>query len=189
MADNESNVTATTGAPETIVLGSGDLFVTEFTNSIPDDATLEVEANRLGHVQGGASIEYKPTKYTAKDDFGRVTKTITTDEEATLKSGICTFNAHTLEKLCSTARVTETAAKRTVRIGGVGNDNGKRYVIRFRHEDEVDGDVRVTIVGTNEAGITLAFAKDKETVIDAEFKAQPHDSDGTLILYEEEIPA
>ena len=31
--------------------------------------------------------------------------------------------------------------------------------------------------------------KDKETVIDAEFKAVPHDSEGTLIVYEEEIPA
>ena len=43
------------------------------------------------------------------------------------------------------------------------------------------------IVGQNEAGFTLAFAKDKETVVDAEFKASPMDSEGTLIHYEEEI--
>lgn len=60
-------------------------------------------------------------------------------------------------------------------------------MIRFHHEDKVDGDIRVTIVGRNEAGFSLAFAKDKETVVDAEFKAAPHDTDGTLILYEEEI--
>ena len=47
--------------------------------------------------------------------------------------------------------------------------------------------MRVTIVGKNEAGFSLAFAKDKETVIDAVFKAMPHDTDGTLIIYEEEI--
>ena len=33
----------------------------------------------------------------------------------------------------------------------------------------------------------LAFAKDKETVIDAEFKCLPQDDEGTLIEYTEEI--
>lgn len=172
---------------ESIVLGSGDIFVTEFSGAIPADDVIETDENNLGYVQGGASVEYKPTTYTAKDDFGRVQKTIVTEEEAILKSGIVTWNGNTLTKLSSTARVTETATKRTVKIGGTGNDNGKNYVIRFRHKDAVDGDVRVTIVGKNEAGFSLAFAKDKETVVDAEFKAMPHDSDGTLIVYEEEI--
>ena len=56
------------------------------------------------------------------------------------------------------------------------------------HEDKADGDIRVTIVGNNQAGFSLAFAKDKETVIDAEFKAMPLDTDGTKIIYEEELP-
>ena len=43
------------------------------------------------------------------------------------------------------------------------------------------------IVGRNQSGFSLAFAKDKETVIDAEFKAIPHDNNGTLIEYIEEI--
>ena len=55
------------------------------------------------------------------------------------------------------------------------------------HEDATDGDIRVTIVGSNEGGLTLAFAKDKETVINAEFKARPNDTKGTLIIYREEI--
>lgn len=45
----------------------------------------------------------------------------------------------------------------------------------------------LTIVGNNQAGFTIAFAKDSETVIDAEFKAQPMDKEGTLILYTEDI--
>ena len=97
-----------------------------------------------------------------------------------------TWNGKTLKKLCSTAIVTEATGKRTVKIGGAGNHDGKKYVIHFVHEDAVDGDIRVTIVGSNEAGFELAFAKDKETVINAEFKAQPCDSSGTLIIYEEE---
>lgn len=170
-----------------IVLGSGTFYVMEFTGEIPEDSVIEVESNILGLVQGGASVEYKPTYYTAKDDFGKKQKTIITDEEALMKSGICTFNGNTLAKISSTARVTTNGNKRIVKIGGVGNDNGKKYLIRFHHEDKVDGDIRVTIVGRNEAGFSLAFAKDKETVVDAEFKAAPHDTDGTLILYEEEI--
>lgn len=171
-----------------IVLGSGFLYCAEFDAAagIPEDSVLEVEANRLGHIKGGASVEYTPTHYTAIDDNGRRSKTITTDEEAHLKSGLMTWFGETLEKICSRARVTKTENKRTVKIGG-GKDDGKNYVIRFVHEDEEDGDVRVTIVGKNEAGFVIQFKKDTETVLDVDFKAIPHDNDGTLILYEEEI--
>jgi hypothetical protein len=175
---------------EKIVLGSGTLYCMEFTGAMPEDAAIEVETNRLGYIQGGASLEYKPTFYEAKDDLGKVTKTIVTEEEATLKSGIMTWCGKTLKKICSTARVTDdtVTGKRTVKIGGISNDDGKKYVIHFVHEDPVDGDIRVTIVGQNQSGFTLAFAKNKETVIDAQFKAQPQDTEGTLILYTEQIP-
>ena len=43
------------------------------------------------------------------------------------------------------------------------------------------------MVGSNEAGFEMAFAKDAETVINAEFKAQPMDETGTLITYKETI--
>jgi hypothetical protein len=172
---------------EKIVLGSGILYCMEFTGTLPENTAIEVEDNRLGYIQGGASLEYKPTFYEAKDDMGMVTKTIITEEEATLKSGIMTWYGNTLKKLCSTARVTEVSGIRTVKIGGIANDDGKKYVIHFVHEDIVDGDIRVTIVGQNQAGFTLAFAKNKETVIDAQFKAQPQDGEGTLIKYTEDI--
>jgi hypothetical protein len=179
--ENKNNV-------ESIVLGSGKLYFDEFTGAIPENATIETDAKLLGLIQGGATIEYKPEYYNAEDDFGLVQKTVVTKEEATLKSGICTWNGNTLKTMCSTARVTETAEKRTVKIGGSGKDDGKLYVLRFVHKDAKDGDVRLTIVGKNQSGFSLAFLKDKETVIDAEFKAAPHDTDGTLIIYEETIP-
>lgn len=179
---------------ESIVLGSGDLYCTEFEGTdkaIPEDTTIETEDNRLGHIKGGASIEYKPSFYEAKDDMGKVSKVIITEEEATLKSGIMTWCGLTLGKLCQTARVTEDTSKkkRVVKIGGIGNATGKKYLLRFVHKDTEDGDIRVTIVGNNQAGFTIAFAKDSETVIDAEFKAQPMDKEGTLILYEEDMAA
>ncbi len=171
-----------------IVLGSGKLYVTEFSSTIPEDSTIETNDNLIGYIQGGATITYTPTFYEAKDDLGYVSKKFLTEEEAVLKSGVMTWNGNTLAKLCSTARATDASGVRTVKIGGISNYDGKKYVIHFVHEDETDGDIRVTIVGSNEAGFEIAFAKDKETVINAEFKAQPQDTDGTLILYKEEIP-
>lgn len=175
---------------DSIVLGSGDLYCTDFLGTdkeIPADTEIEKEENRLGHIKGGAEIEYKPEFYDAKDDMGKVSKVIITEEEATLKSGIMTWCGKTLEKLCQTARVEEKNGKRIVKIGGIGNAKGKKYLLRFVHKDTEDGDIRVTIVGNNQAGFVIAFAKDTETVIDAEFKAQPMDKEGTLILYEEDM--
>lgn len=169
-----------------ITLGSGKLYVTDFDGStIPDMDTVCVDTNLIGYIQGGASLEYKPTFYEAKDDLGYVSETIITEEEATLKSGIMTWNGKVLDKLSDTARVSEDSSKkiRTVKIGGIGNMKRKKYIIAFHHEDPEDGDSWVVIVGQNQAGFTLAYAKDKETVIDAEFKALAQDKEGTLIMY------
>lgn len=177
---------------EKIVLGSGKLYVTVAqktgsTYDIPSNSALETEDNLIGYIQGGATVEYTPEFYEAKDDLGYVYKKYLTNEEAILRSGVMTWNGATLAKLSATARVDETiAGKRTVKIGGIGNFDNAAYVIRFVYEDKVDGDVRVTIVGANESGFEMAFAKDAETVINAEFKAIPNDAEGTLIIYEED---
>lgn len=172
---------------EKIVLGSGNTYIKEYTGKLPDIAEIEKEENRLGHTSGGASIEYTPENYTASDDFGTVSKTIITKEEALLKLGICTWCGTTLEKLASTARVTTEGNKRIVKIGGVSNDNGKSWVVLFVHKDKKDGNIYILIVGKNTAALTLTFAKDAETVINPEFKAEPQDDEGTLIQYIEEI--
>ena len=174
-----------------ITLGSGELYCIDKTDAIP--STIEeikkliVDDNFLGYISGGATLEYKPSFYEAKDDKGVVYKTIITEEEATLKSGILTFNGNTLNKLCTTGRVEETSKERVLKIGGTQNNNGKYYLIIFKYTDEIDGDAYVIIVGQNQAGFSLAFAKDKETVVDAEFKAKPMDDEGTLISFIEEI--
>lgn len=174
--------------PDRIILGSGKIFATEFSgDTIPENTVIETAENRLGHIKGGATLEYAPEFYIAKDDLGEVQKSRLVSEEVKLKTGIMTLDGNNIAKLASTARVTDGDKKRTVKIGGAGNDNGKKYLIRFVHEDAEDGDIRVTIVGRNEAGFSLAFAKDAETVVDAEFTAFPHDSEGTLVIYEEEV--
>lgn len=176
---------------ETITLGSGKLFMLELlaNGQIPADSAIEIEANRLAWIKGGAALNYSVENYDAEDDLGMVSKRKINTESVTLTSGIMTWNGQVLAKLCATARVTEANGKRIVKIGGTNNDNGKNYIIRFLHEDSVDGNLRITLVGQNTNGFALTFAKDQETVIDAEFSASKGklDSDGTLVIIEEEI--
>lgn len=178
---------------ETITLGSGKLYCLEYpaNGTIPEDADIEKEENRLAWIKGGASLEYTGEFYTAKDDLGMVSKQKINAEEVKLISGIMTWNGQTLKKLCSTARVTEANGVRTVKIGGTNHDDGKSYIFHFLHEDKADGNVRVQIVGKNTAGFTLAFASDAETVIDAEITADSGklDKEGTLVIIKEEIDA
>ena len=172
---------------EVITLGSGNLMIKEYTETMPGYTDFKDDTDLLGRIQGGATLEYSGTWYEAKDDTGKVVKTIIAEEEATLKSGVITWNGKTLTKLCSTARVEDKDGIRIVKIGGIGNYNGKSYALCFHHIDKIDGDVWIVIRGVNQGGFSLAFAKDKETVIDAEFKCLPQDDEGTLIQYVEEI--
>ncbi len=174
---------------EVITLGSGNLLCKEYSDAMPAYTDFDDTADLLGRIQGGATLEYSGEWYEAKDDTGKVVKTIVTEEEVTLKSGIITWNGKTLTKLCATARVTEADGIRTVKIGGIGNQDNKSYALCFHHVDKVDGDVWLVIRGVNQGGFSLAFVKDKETVVDAEFKALPQDDEGTLIQYIEEISA
>ena len=185
------------GTKKKVTLGSGKLYMKEFLGSLPETfkallAEMEKEENHAGWIKGGASIEYKPTMTTEKDDLGMVVKEILTDEEATFKSGLFTWNAETLAKLSSTARLStetdeETGKKyRILKVGGTGNDDGKQYVLLFVHEDPVEGNCYLAVVGRNTAGFTITFAADSATVIDAEFTCKPQDNNGTLIQYAEE---
>lgn len=178
-----------------IVVGSCDVYVSDYDGKNINEAniieTVCVKEKRFAHIKGGASVEYKPTSYTAKDDKGLVSKTVLTDEDAIVKSGFMTISPDMLNILTSTGRVEEITSKdkkyKSLKIGGINNFNGKYYVIVLHHQDKIDGDIYVIIVGNNEAGFTLNFQKDKETVVDAEFKAHPSDDEGTLITYLEEV--
>lgn len=174
---------------KTITLGSGKLYLQAFADSMPTVDTLCVEANLLGYIKGGASLEYTQETYEEKDDLGLVSKIITTSEEAILKCGLITWNGNTLKKLIDRCGVTEASGKRTTKIGGAGNAQGGYYAICFAHEDKTDGDVWVLIKGLNTAGVTLTFATEEGTLVEPEFKAMPHDDNGTLIELIEEIPA
>lgn len=172
-----------------ITLGSGKIYITPYTDTLPTVETICVEENLLGYIKGGASLEYTEETYEEKDDLGYVSKVITTSEEAVLKCGLLTWNGTTLKSLIDRCSVTESGTKRTVKIGGAANSQGKSYAICFHHIDTTDGDLWILITGRNTAGATLTFAKDAGTVIEPEFKALPQDEKGTLVQLIEEIPA
>lgn len=173
-----------------IPLGSGDIYMAVFTDAVPADETLEVPANMLGEISGGAYLEYKNEFFTAESDNGKKKKTVLTKEEVKLKTGVCTVNKETFARLTPTARTTEDTVKgkRTTKIGGLSKDDGKYYVIRFIQHDPVDGDLRVTIIGKNVAGLTMSYQKKKESILNPEFLAEPLDAEGTLVIIEEDIP-
>lgn len=173
----------------TITLGSGKIYLIPFANEIPAPEDICKEENLLGHIKGGAALEYTEEPYEEKDDLGYVSKVITTNEEAVLKCGLLTWNGATLTKLIDRCAIVTEGTKRIVHIGGSGNAKGVYYVICFYHEDRIDGNLWVIIKGRNTAGVTLTFATDAGTVVEPEFKAMPQDDQGTLIQLIEETPA
>lgn len=176
------------GSKEKIVLGSGEAFIAEYdaTTGMPDVEELCVDENRLGWIQGGAELTYSAEPHEEKDDLGMVSKVVVNEEEAILKLGTLTWNGDTLAKLVDRCTVTDAAGKRTVKIGGAGNAQGKEWVVCFFQKDAKDGNLWVLIRGTNQAGITLTFAKDAATKLEPEFRAMVQDANGTLVTIIEE---
>jgi hypothetical protein len=174
---------------KTITLGSGKIYLAPFSDAMPTVETLCIEDNLLGFIKSGAALTYTEETYEEKDDLGYVSKIVTTSEEVLLRCGLITWNGDTLQKLIDRCKVAESGGKRTTKIGGAGNTQGKYYAICFLHEDATDGNVWVMIKGRNTAGATLTWATDEGTLLEPEFKALPHDADGTLVEFIEEIPA
>lgn len=171
----------------TITLGSGKIYISAYSETLPDKETVCTPSNLMGYIKGGAALEYTQETYEEKDDMGYVSKIITTSEEAILRCGLVTWNGDTLKTLIDRCSVTEAAGIRTTKIGGAGNTQGGYYAVCFHHEDTTGGDIWIMIKGLNTAGATLTFAADEGTVVEPEFKAMPHDDNGTLVEFLEEI--
>lgn len=176
---------------ENIILGSGDLYIVEYTGSVPEDATIETEDNRAGNIKGGATLEYKSDSTTVEDDKGRVKKTVTTGETVTFKSGLLTWAKQYIQAIIATARVDEAtkAGHRIFKIGGLNTASKKKYLWRFVHTRGDGRKLRITVTGKNTGTISLAFDPSKESTVDAEITADTLDGEGTLVIVDDELTA
>ena len=176
---------------ETITLGSGKLYLMEYTDALPEVTDICKDENLIGYIKGGAALSYTEETYEEKDDLGLASKIITTKETATLKAGLVTWNGDSIQKIIDRAKTTTSTdgSRRITKIGGAGNAKGGYYAICFFHEDKTDGNLWVLIKGRNTAGFTITFAVDSGTVLEPEFTAMPHDDAGTLIELIEELQA
>lgn len=186
MANTKNNIDNS----DEIILGSGDLYLMEFTGDIPDDAAIEAEENRAGNIKNGATLEYSIESQTVQDDKGRVKKTIITQETVVFKTGLITWVKEFMQALIPTARVDETAKEghRLFKLGGLANQNKKKWLYRFVHTRDDGRKLRVTVTGKNTGTVSLAFDPEKETVVDAEITADTLDKDGTLVILDDELP-
>lgn len=157
-----------------ILLGAGELYLYEFNEStLPSDEVIETETHNVGHTQGGASIDYKPTKYDVENSYGKIVKSFITKEEITFKSGLLTWIMDNIALLsCAVVSVDPVSKQRTLTFGG-GGQSLKNVLVRFVHTKANGKKVRFTMIGQGGNGFTIEF-NDKEVVVDAEITAIEH---------------
>lgn len=171
-----------------ISMGSGTCYMMEYTGELPERSAICVDENRFAYTKSGATIKYGYTTQKETDDLGLISKTVVVEDSAEMSLGVIGWIGETFQKVISTARVsTDESGYRRTKIGGVGNDNRKSWVIVFHHPDPVDGDCWWWLVGKNTADLEFAYKTDGSTVLSPTFTAEAMDDEGTLLMFDEEI--
>ena len=76
-----------------ILIGACDVYMYEFTGTeIPEHATIETEEHDVGHCSSGFTVNYKPTKYDVKNQYGQIVKSAITEEAISAKTGVLSWN-------------------------------------------------------------------------------------------------
>lgn len=185
-----SNITAVKGDTEKVVLGACDIYLAEYDseNEFDLEAMVSEADNYFGNTQGGTTFEFTPSTYTVEDDKGRVRKTFQTKADATLKTGLLTFDLASLSRTLSVGTYTTNAGKKKLELPG-GKATLKQKAVVAKYTDDETGEVTlIGIVATNTGALSMAYAKDKETVPELTFTAQSNGKNDVLVTILE-IPA
>lgn len=167
-----------------VILGAGKWYLAAWTSGAIDLSTLCVAGNLIGYTQGGATIEYTPETYTVEDDIGMVRKTFMTKATATMKTGLLTMDVGSLAAIMSMGTATTASGTTTLKLGG-GRSKLKKFAVAFQYTDADDNTtITVGMIATNAGTLSLAFAKDKETVPEITFTAESNGVDDTIIVIE-----
>lgn len=168
-----------------IILGAADVFMYEFSGEdLPEDSAIETDEHLVGHTSGGASVEYKPTKYDVEDSYGKVVRSFVTKEEITAKTGLLTWRLERLS-LLSTAKFSVDTTKKKRTLEFTGSMTLPNVLIRFRHKKENGKMLRFTMIGNGGNGFTIGF-ETKEASVDAEIMAVEYIKN-FLAKFEEEL--
>lgn len=169
-----------------ILIGACDVYMYEFSGTeVPENTTIETDEHNVGHCSSGFTVDYKPTKYDVKNQYGQIVKSAVTEEAISAKTGVLTWNLANMS-LLSTGEYTEDKDDklRTLVFTGKGKAL-KTVLIRAVHEKENGKKLRFTMIGQGGSGFSIAF-ENKEVTIDAEITGIKK-VDGFLASFEEEL--
>lgn len=174
-----------------IILGSGKLYMKKMSASDTlDTTTLCTDDNQIGLIKGGAQLSYSAEKADIFDDLKVVQKRFITREEVKFQTGLITFDLQALGTIAGNANYTTASGKNTLKLGGPEGREIEKVALAFVHTKSDNKKITVSMIATNDNGLTLAFNPDEATQIDAEFVAVAgSDSNGTLVIIEEETAA
>jgi len=182
-----SNITAVVGEKEKVVLGAVDVYLADYDpeKDFDLDAMTANEENYFGNTQGGATLEYTPETYTVEDDMGRVRRNFMTKASATLKTGLLTYDVDSLARTLSVGTLTTPSGKTRLQLPGGKAALRRKCVVAVYKDDETGEVIKIGMVATNTGALSMAFAKDKETVPEITFTAEPTGGSSVLVTIEE----
>lgn len=182
-----SNIVAVAGEKEKVLLGATDIYLADYDpeKDFDLDAMTADETAYFGNTQGGTTVEYTPETYTVEDDKGRVKRTHQTKASATLKTGLLTMDVDSLSRVLSVGTLSQSGGKSRLTLPGGKATMKRKCVVAVYKDDETGEVIKVGMVATNTGALSLAFAKDKETVPEITFTAEPTGGNDVLLIIEE----
>ena len=166
-----------------VIIGAGEVFMYEFDGTeIPDHSVIETDEHNVGHCSSGFSIDYKPEKYEAKNQYGTTVKIKIINQAITTRTGIMSWDLDRMA-LLSTAKIKVSSDNVKLTIGTRGTL--KNVLVRFVHEKDDGKKIRFTMIGQAGNGFALEFANAAVSV-DAQIDAIEYIK-GFLCEIEEEI--
>ena len=123
-----------------ILIGACDVYMYEFTGSeVPENAVIETDEHNVGHCSSGFTVDYKPTKYDVKNQYGQIVKSAVTEEAISAKTGVLTWNLANMA-LLSTGEYVEDGEGATRKIIFTGNGKALKTVL-IRAEVTIDAEI------------------------------------------------
>ena len=172
-----------------VLMGAGEFFVKPYEGGGIKLKEICVDDNYAGETQGGAEFNYSMTPYVIEDDNGKLRKRFMTKAEAYLKTGLLTVDVKALGNLMSVGvlKAAEEGSGDVLELTG-GNAAFKQFVVVYRYPKDKEKGLYIYIgmVATNTAPLTLAFAKDKETVVELQFDADTNGVNDVLVTFHED---